>query len=269
MTRHAWSRGFDVPRRFGWDCHGVPVESIIDKANGITCKEDVMRMGLDVYNDKCREVVMTHSGAWRDTVRRIGRWIDFDKDYKTLDPTYMESVWAVFAALHRKGVVYRGYRVMPYSTALNTPLSKHEVDSQRRPTQDPAVTIAFRLRQEQFATQDPSLPTYLLAWTTTPWTLPSNLALCVHPGYTYLLFHDTERNACFVLHEDLLTALYKDPKKAPIKKLATFKGQDMLGWKYEPLFPFFENEVRLCWSFQRMIVANAPEVPQGIYGPER
>ncbi|KAH9485105.1 Isoleucine--tRNA ligase, cytoplasmic [Psilocybe cubensis] len=234
VTRHAHVSGFHVPRRFGWDTHGLPVEHEIDKRLGITGKEDVMAMGIDKYNDECRKIVMRYSSEWRQTVERMGRWIDFDNDYKTLNVSFMESVWWAFSELFKKGMVYRGLRVMPYSTGCTTPLSNFEAGQAYKDVNDPAVTVSFPL------VDDPK--TSLLAWTTTPWTLPSNLALCVHPDFTYIKIHDTEKDQNFIIHEKLLSTLYKDPKKAKYKKIAQFQGSDMKGWRYVPMFEYFTDQ---------------------------
>lgn len=234
VTRHAHVSGYHVTRRFGWDTHGLPVEHEIDKNLGIRGREDVLAMGIDKYNDECRKIVMRYSSEWRQTVERMGRWIDFDNDYKTLNVTFMESVWWAFSELFKKGMVYRGLRVMPYSTGCTTPLSNFEAGLAYKDVNDPAVTVSFPL------VDDPS--TSLLAWTTTPWTLPSNLGLCVHPDYTYIKIHDSERDQNFIIHEKLLKTLYKDPKKAKYKKLAQFQGSDMKGWRYAPLFEYFTDQ---------------------------
>ncbi|KAJ3513711.1 hypothetical protein NLJ89_g2792 [Agrocybe chaxingu] len=234
VTRHAHVSGYHVTRRFGWDTHGLPVEHEIDKRLGITGKEDVLAMGIDKYNEECRKIVMRYASEWRQTVERMGRWIDFDNDYKTLNLSFMESVWWAFSELFKKGMVYRGLRVMPYSTGCTTPLSNFEAGQAYKDINDPAITVAFPL------VDDPS--TSLLAWTTTPWTLPSNLALCVHPDYTYIKIHDVERDQNFILHENLLRTLFKDPKKAKYKKLAQFQGSDMKGWRYVPLFEYFTEQ---------------------------
>ncbi|KAJ7780499.1 tRNA synthetases class I-domain-containing protein [Mycena maculata] len=234
VTRHAHASGFHVSRRFGWDTHGLPVEHEIDKKLGITGKADVMKIGIDKYNAECRSIVMRYSSEWRKTVVRMGRWIDFDNDYKTLNLSFMESVWWAFSELFKKGLVYRGLRVLPYSMGCTTPVSNFEANLDFRDVSDPAVTVAFPL------VDDPS--TSLLAWTTTPWTLPSNLALCVHPEYNYIKIHDQEKDQNFILHENLLRTLYKDPKKAKFKKLGQFQGADMKGWRYVPLFEYFTDQ---------------------------
>ncbi|WWC61844.1 isoleucine-tRNA ligase [Kwoniella dejecticola CBS 10117] len=246
VTRHAHSTGHHVERRFGWDTHGLPVEHEIDKTLNIKGKDDVMAMGIDKYNAACREIVMRYSGEWKSTVERMGRWIDFDTGYKTLDPTFMESVWWVFGQLWQKGQVYRGLRVMPYSTGCTTPLSNFEAGEDYRMTSDPAVTVSFPL------VDDPS--TSLLAWTTTPYTLPSNLGLCVHPDFTYIKIYDFERDQNFILLESLLGTVYKElapgakkPKdkkdeKPKFKKVGQFTGKDMVGWRYIPMFDHFTEQ---------------------------
>ncbi|GAA5879032.1 hypothetical protein JCM3774_004476 [Rhodotorula dairenensis] len=237
VTRFAHSNGFYVERRFGWDTHGLPVEHEIDKKLGITSKADVMAMGIDKYNAECRAIVMRYSSEWRKTVERLGRWIDFDNDYKTLNPSFMETVWWVFGQLWKKDLVYRGLKVMPYTTGCTTPLSNFEAGQAYKDVQDPAVTVAFTL------VNDPK--TSFIAWTTTPWTMPSNLALCVHPDLGYVKIHDVERDANFILCDKLLSCLYKDPAKAKKEKkyevLETYKGTDLVGMEYEPLFPYFKE----------------------------
>lgn len=145
VTRHAHVSGFHVTRRFGWDTHGLPVEHEIDKRLGITGKDDVLAMGIDKYNAECRSIVMRYSGEWRQTVERMGRWIDFDNDYKTLNTSFMESVWWVFGQLFQKGLVYRGLRVMPYSTGCTTPLSNFEAGQAYKDVNDPAGTCFVAL----------------------------------------------------------------------------------------------------------------------------
>ncbi|KAE8179575.1 hypothetical protein CF328_g9437, partial [Tilletia controversa] len=165
----------------------------------------------------------------RKAVERMGRWIDFDNGYRTRNTPFMESFWWVFKTMFEKNLVYRGLRVMPYSSGCTTPLSNFEAGLDYRDVQDPAGTVSFPLLD------DPEIS--LLAWTTTPWTLPSNLGLCVHPHFTYIKIHDEERNQNFIILEKLLTTLYKDPKKAKFKKISTIKGSDMAGWKFKPIFP--------------------------------
>lgn len=141
ITRYASATGFHVIRRFGWDCHGLPVEYEIDKKLGIKSKSDVLNMGIGVYNEECRKIVMRYAREWEQTITRSGRWIDFRHDYKTLDLNFMESVWWVFKTLFDKNLVYRGFKVMPYSTACNTPISNFEAGLDYRDVSDPAVLV--------------------------------------------------------------------------------------------------------------------------------
>lgn len=236
VPRYAHMTGHHVERRFGWDTHGLPVEHEIDKKLGITGKEDVMNMGIDKYNAECRAIVMRYASDWRHVIGRLGRWIDFDNDYKTLYPTFMESVWWVFKQLYEKNTVYRGYRVMPYSTGCTTPLSNFEAQQNYKEVLDPAITVGFPL------VNDPN--TKLLAWTTTPWTLPSNLALCVNPEFEYVKILDEKTGVNYILLEGLLTTLYKNPKKEKYKIVERIKGSDLKGLEYEPLFDYFADKFK-------------------------
>uniref|UniRef100_A0A0X3PAM1 Isoleucine--tRNA ligase, cytoplasmic n=1 Tax=Schistocephalus solidus TaxID=70667 RepID=A0A0X3PAM1_SCHSO len=229
VTRYAYSQGFHVERHFGWDCHGLPVEYEVDKANNITGPHDVEAMGIAAYNNKCREIVMRYSEQWKYVVQRIGRWIDFKNDYRTMYPTFMESVWWAFKQLFEKGLVYRGVKVMPFSTACATPLSNFEAGQNYKDTQDPAIVVTFPLDN------DPS--TELLAWTTTPWTLPSNLALCVHPDKEYVRLLDKHLNRHFIMMECRIASLYKKDEDYEI--VEKMKGSSLVGLTYKPLFDYF------------------------------
>lgn len=234
VPRYATMNGYHVERRFGWDTHGLPIEHIIDKKLGITCKEDVYKMGIENYNNECRNIVMTYANEWRKTIGRVGRWIDFDNDYKTMYPSFMESTWWAFKQLFEKGQVYRGFRVMPYSTGCTTPLSNFEAQQNYKDVNDPAVTIAFKVAGEE--------KTYLVAWTTTPWTLPSNLSLCVNPEFEYVKIYDEKKDKYFILLESLIKTLYKKPANEKFKVVEKISGKDLIGVKYEPLFPYFAEE---------------------------
>uniref|UniRef100_A0A8C6U4R6 isoleucine--tRNA ligase n=1 Tax=Neogobius melanostomus TaxID=47308 RepID=A0A8C6U4R6_9GOBI len=225
VTRFAHQSGFHVDRRFGWDCHGLPVEYEIDKSLGIKGPEDVAKMGIAEYNNQCRKIVMRYSNEWEVSVKRMGRWIDFKNDYKTLYPWFMETVWWVFKQLYDKGLVYQGVKVMPFSTACNTPLSNFESHQNYKDVQDPSVIVNFPLLENEGVS--------LIAWTTTPWTLPSNLALCVNPEYLYVKVkgENKEKSLPFCV-----SALYKQPS---FLFLLRFPGKVLKGKKYKPLFQYF------------------------------
>lgn len=249
VVRYAHQTGFHVYPRFGWDTHGLPVEYEIDKDLGIKSSHDVEKFGIANYNEECRKIVMRYSSEWRKTVVRVGRWIDFDNDYRTMNATYMESVWWVFSQLWEKGLVYRGYRVMPYSTACTTPLSNFEANLNYKDTSDPCMTVMFEARDEP--------NTYYMAWTTTPWTLPSNLGLCVNSQVDYVKVHDRKLKRDLYMAEALLDEMYPkkkaDKKKkggaaaeaaeeeAPYTVVARMKGSALVGQHYKPLFPFFDK----------------------------
>lgn len=242
VTRYAHQTGHFVSRRFGWDCHGLPVEYEIDKTLNITDRNQVLEMGVGKYNAECRSIVQRYTKEWEKTVTRLGRWIDFENDYKTMDPNFMESVWWVFKTIFDKNLVYRGYKVMPYSTACGTPLSNFEAGLNYKDVSDPAATVAFPLLS------DPEVS--LLAWTTTPWTLPSNLALCVNDTFDYVKILDKDRNRVFILLEKRLCALFPEVNKADCTEerkaelfevLERMKGSQLVGLRYKPLFPYFAS----------------------------
>ncbi|XP_078104974.1 isoleucine--tRNA ligase, cytoplasmic [Sander vitreus] len=229
VTRFAHQSGFHVDRRFGWDCHGLPVEYEIDKTLGIKGPADVAKMGIAEYNKQCRNIVMRYSTEWETSVTRMGRWIDFKNDYKTLYPWFMETVWWVFQQLYDKGLVYQGVKVMPFSTACNTPLSNFESHQNYKDVQDPSVIVTFPL----VGNEDVAL----IAWTTTPWTLPSNLALCVNPEFLYVKVKDSATEKTYILMEARLGALFKSESEYTI--LDKFPGKTLKGKKYKPLFQYF------------------------------
>ncbi|XP_068622439.1 isoleucine--tRNA ligase, cytoplasmic [Battus philenor] len=227
VTRYAHQKGYHVERRFGWDCHGLPVEFEIDKTLGIRGPEDVEAMGIDKYNAECRKIVMKYANEWETIITRMGRWIDFKNDYKTLYPWYMESIWWAFKELYNKGLVYQGVKVMPYSTACSTPLSNFESGQNYKDVVDPAVVISFPT-DKGFS---------LLAWTTTPWTLPSNLALCVNPNLIYIKIQEKSSGNTFVLQETRFPVIFKNIDDFTV--LEKFPGSHLKGIKYEPIFDYF------------------------------
>lgn len=230
VTRYAHQTGHYVERRFGWDCHGLPIEFEIEQVLGLKTREQVLAYGIENYNRECRAIVMRYSAEWRKVVSRMGRWIDFDNDYKTMNMSYMESVWWVFRQLFDKGLVYRGFKVMPYSVGCTTPLSNFEANMNYKEVSDPAVVVSFPLEDE--------LETSIVAWTTTPWTLPSNLALCVNPDLDYVKVRDESNQHVYLLAEARLAELF-NPKKDKYTILYKCKGKDLVGRRYVPLFSYF------------------------------
>mmetsp|Transcript_4791 Transcript_4791/g.5537 ORF Transcript_4791/g.5537 Transcript_4791/m.5537 type:complete len:1169 (+) Transcript_4791:89-3595(+) len=242
VTRYAAMNGKTVSRRAGWDCHGLPVEYEIDKKLEITHRDQVLEMGIEKYNAECRSIVTRYTKEWERTVTRMGRWIDFKNDYKTLDPSFMESVWWVFKQLYEKNLVYQGFKVMPYSTGCTTPISNFEAGLNYKDVDDPAIVVNFPLIDDEAVA--------LLAWTTTPWTLPSNLALCVHPEFEYVKILDKKTEKLYILAKSRLSQLYpamskKKWKPEKAKELyevqETFIGKDLVGKRYRPIFDYFAN----------------------------
>jgi isoleucyl-tRNA synthetase len=237
VPRYQTMRGFHVERRFGWDCHGLPIEALAQEALGIGGAHEIRAFGVDKFNEQCRSMVLRYVGEWRQTVTRMGRWVDFDNDYKTMDRTFMETIWWVFKQLWDQGRIYKSYRIMPYSWKLNTPLSNFEAGSNYKDVQDPAVTC--RLRVTAGAPADWGA-THLLIWTTTPWTLPGNLGVCAGPDVDYVVVRDAGEAACYVLAEARLAAYYKKAEAYTV--VARLKGRDLAGWRYEPLFPYAASQ---------------------------
>lgn len=220
-------KGCKVERVFGWDCHGLPVENEVENILNISGKKAIDAYGIENFNKKCREIVLRYTGEWEKTVHRMGRWVDFKNGYRTMDPHFMESIWWVFKQLWDKNLIYKGTKVVPFSSALGTALSNFEAGQNYKDVQDPAITILFKLKDED---------AYIAAWTTTPWTLPSNLALCVGPDIDYVKAEDKETGKKIYFAEARLSAY---SKKRTFEVLSKCKGSDLKGRKYEPLFPYF------------------------------
>ncbi|KAG7557311.1 Aminoacyl-tRNA synthetase class Ia anticodon-binding [Arabidopsis suecica] len=261
VTRYQSMNGHHVTRRFGWDCHGLPVENEIDRKLNIKRRDEVIKMGIDKYNEECRSIVTRYVGEWEKVITRTGRWIDFKNDYKTMDLPFMESVWWVFAQLWDKNLVYRGFKVMPYSTGCKTPLSNFEAGQNYKEVPDPEIMVTFPV----IGDQDNAA---FVAWTTTPWTLPSNLALCVNAKFVYVKVRNKNTGKVYVVAESRLSALPTDKPKAKLSNgpagdtkkanpkakgakpesaadsyevLEKINGASLVGKKYEPLFDYFSD----------------------------
>lgn len=252
VPRYRTMAGNYVPRVFGWDTHGLPAELEAEKQLGITDKAQIEDMGLEKFNEYCTKSVLEYTDEWEDYVNRQARWVDFENGYKTMDINYMESVMWAFKELYDKGLIYKGFRVLPYSWAEHTSLSNQEtrLDDSYKMRQDPTLTVTFPVKgareesaAEKTLAEHPALvDASFLAWTTTPWTLPSNEALAVHPEVTYVLFQATEGDFAgrtFIMAENLLATLEKELGAAEV--LETFAGAQLEGFTYEPIFGFFPD----------------------------
>lgn len=232
IPRYFTMQGRFVDRRWGWDCHGLPIEYEIEKKLGISGKQAIEAYGIDRFNRACADIVLKYADDWEDVIHRIGRWVDFGRQYRTMDMSYMESVMWVFKSLYDKGLIYESLKVIPYCNRCQTPLSNFEtgLDDSFRQKDDPAVTVAFK------DCQDPEIS--YLAWTTTPWTLPSNRALAINPALEYCLVK-TANFGKVVLAKNRFDAYTRYLKEAKI--IREFKGNELVGRSYTPLFDFADG----------------------------
>ncbi len=229
IPRYHTMRGKRVERVWGWDCHGLPAETFVEKQLGIKDKRDVAKIGLAKYIETCRAAMIQTGSEWEDTIERIGRWVDFQGAYKTMDKPYMESVWWAFKQLYDKGKIYEGEKVLLYCTRCATPLSKAEIamDNSYADVTDPSVYVKLKVASEDY---------YLLAWTTTPWTLPANTAAAVHPDLEYTFVE--HEGITYVVAKDLVEKVFSDNRGNPLEYNVqkTVPGLELVGKKYEPLF---------------------------------
>ena len=234
-------QGRYVKRNWGWDCHGLPIENIAENDLEINSKDEIEKMGVKKFNDHCRKKVTTYADEWEKYIDRIGRWVNFKDGYKTMDTKYIESVWWAFKQLYDKGYLYEGEKILMYCPRCSTPLAKSEIsmDNSYKMVKDITVTVKFKMVDED---------AYALAWTTTPWTLPSNLALTVNPKLTYAYVKDKTDGNTYILAKDLVKNFYKSEDEYTITK--EVKGKELEGKKYEPLFPYFKNNPN---SFQFLL----------------
>ena len=246
VPRYQTMRGKYVERRFGWDTHGLPIEALAQDALGVSGAHEIKALGVDKFNEQCRSMVLKYVSEWRKTVTRMGRWVDFDNDYKTMDFGFMESVWWVFKQLWNQGRVYRSHRIMPYSWKLSTPLSNFEAGSNYKDVQDPTVTVRAKALSgasdelKSLLAKEPTV--YLLIWTTTPWTLPENLAICAGANIDYVAVRDVtdDTRPVYVMAKARLPHIFK--KEEQYEVVAEFKGSALKGVEYEPIFPYFADK---------------------------
>lgn len=242
IPRYWTMNGYRVERIWGWDCHGMPIENMIEKELGLKSRQQILEYGVDKFNAACRASVLMYDQEWRKYIRRFGRWIDMEHAYKTMDDSYIESVWWSFSELYKKNLVYKDFRVSLYCPRCATPLSNSEVTMGHsyRDEEDPSVTVKFKV-----VGQD---KTYLLAWTTTPWTLPANTAIAVNPELTYLKIHVPDSDENWIIAEsrkdEILNELIRENlsdenlQQEAMRIERRFKGSELVGWHYEPLYTF-------------------------------
>ena len=226
-------RGYSVPRVWGWDCHGLPIENIVEKELGFKHKKDILRYGIDKFNETCRARVLTYAEEWEKIIPRIGRWADMEHAYRTMDKPFMESVWWVFKQIYDKGLVYEDYRSMHICPRCETTLSQQEVSEGYKDVKDISVTLKFELVDEP--------GTYFLAWTTTPWTLPGNTALAVKGEIDYMKVR--AKSGTYILAKAALERYAKDLADAEV--VAEMKGGELVGKRYKPPFDYYINDTTL------------------------
>lgn len=231
VPRYWTMQGYRVPRRWGWDCHGLPMEALVQKQLKLGTKKDIEDYGIDKFNEACAGAVLTYASEWKKYVERLGRWVEFDGAYKTMDANFIESVWWAFAELWKKGLVYKDLRVSLYSPSNGTPLSNFEVAMENSyiDVEDPSITVKFKVKGEN--------DVYILAWTTTPWTLPANVALVVHPEEKYVKAKVAANGETYIVGEKLLAKVFRDIKEGDVEIIEQLKGSELQGMEYEPLFP--------------------------------
>jgi isoleucyl-tRNA synthetase len=231
VPRYWTMRGYRVERRWGWDCHGLPVENEAEQQLGLKSRRDILEYGVPRFNEFCRSVVLRYTAEWQELIQRLGRWVDWDNQYRTMDPDFMESVWWVFKSLWDKDLIYKGYKSLAYCPRCATPLSNFEVNQGYQDTQDPSITVRFQVADQ------PGLS--LLAWTTTPWTLPSNMGLAVGPEVDYVRVTTTGGEQ-LIMARARLEAMFKK-RESEIGNVEDMAVADLVGLRYEPLFPYFAD----------------------------
>ncbi len=251
VGRYKTMQGYTVPRRWGWDCHGLPIENMIEKKLELKTKKDIEELGIDKFNEEAKSTVLKYVDDWKSYVERIGRWVDFDNSYKTMDNTYIESVWWALKKIHSDKRLYEGKKVLMYCPRCETPLSKAEIamDNSYKDVTEEAVFVEFRVLSSEFPEN-----TSILAWTTTPWTLPGNVALAVGEDIDYVIIEKKDEGTGplvrFILAKELLENVFKDVEYEIVKEV---KGKDLVGTAYEPLYQVekaVEAKSKKAWTVQ-------------------
>jgi isoleucyl-tRNA synthetase len=236
VPRYWTMQGKRVERKWGWDCHGLPIENIAEKELGITQKKEIEELGVEKFNEVCRSKVLSYVDDWKTIINRLGRWADMENDYKTMDIEFMESVWWVFKELHNNGLIYEDHRSMHICPRCETTLSQSEVTEGYKDIKDISVVAKFKLKKTDKLSVSGDV--YMLAWTTTPWTLPGNFLLAVNEEMTYLLFKDKETDEHLIAAKDRFEFVSKDKDVEVIKEIS---GSDLVGLSYLPLFDYYQD----------------------------
>jgi isoleucyl-tRNA synthetase len=273
IPRYRTMQGYHVERRWGWDCHGLPVENLAEKELGLKNKKEIEERGIEKFNTYCQSLVLRYANEWKGIVKRLARWVDMEHDYKTMEPSYMESIWWVFKSLFDKGLIYEDYRVTPYCPRCGTPLSNFELNQPGayREIEDQSIYVKFPISPptgDLPKGDNSQLPnTYFLVWTTTPWTLPANTALAVGEDIDYVIIElkpqsanlkTTTQNSKLILAKNRLEII-----KDNYKIIEEFKGRDLVGWEYEPLYKIPNSKFQIPNSFYKVVAADFVSTKDG------
>lgn len=229
VSRYKTMQGYFVPRKAGWDCHGLPIESEVEKSLALSSGRQIEAYGIDKFNENCRDIVLMYVAEWRKTILRTGCWVDFDHVYYTMDSSFMESVWRVFGEAWKNGLIYKGLKVMHYSPKLGTPISNFEANLNYQEVEDYSIIVEFCLRGSN---------EHLLVWTTTPWTLPANLAIAVNPRGQYVKLRSLKTKKIYFVAKSRITALFTEGQ---YEILDEFLGEKLFRRKYDPIMPYFSH----------------------------
>lgn len=243
IPRYWTMKGYYVPRRWGWDCHGLPIENLVEKELKVSGKKDIEKqVGIEKFNQTCCQKVLTYTKEWKEMVERIGRWIEFDNAYKTMDPTYIESVWWALKTIHEKNLIYEGRKVLMYCPRCETPVSKAEIamDNSYKDVTEESATVKFQIKEPEKLNLSGKV--FALAWTTTPWTLPANVALAVGKNINYVAVKT--KNETYLLAEDKIDII-----KEKHQIVSKFKGKDLIDLEYVPLYEVgaVKNSGKKAW----------------------
>ncbi|MCF7834004.1 MAG: class I tRNA ligase family protein [Candidatus Pacebacteria bacterium] len=250
IGRYKTMQGYYVPRKWGWDCHGLPIENIVEKDLGIAGHQEIEKLGIDKFTEYAKSKVLTYASEWKKSVERIGRWVDFDGGYKTMDNSFMESVWWALSEMNKKDLIYEGTRVLAYCARCETPIANSEIamDNSYKDIADISVYAKFALKEEK--------NTYLIVWTTTPWTLPGNTAIVVNKDFDYIKFRKNGEEDVYIVSKEYFEKILQSNASASntennskneqnkYEKLGELKGADLIGKKYTPVFSYYEESMK-------------------------
>ncbi len=276
IPRFRTMQGYRVMRKGGWDTHGLPVELEVEKQLGIKSKKEIEEYGIAKFNEQCKQSVWKYKKEWEEFTRRLGFWVDLEHPYITYEPAYVESLWAIIKHVWDRGLLYKDYRVTPHCPRCGTSLSSHELAQGYKDVKDLSVTAKFRvvppLPEGGLGGEGATIPTYLLAWTTTPWTLPGNVGLAVGKDIAYRAVRIKGEEDVYILARERVEAVFKGKE---IEIVHDIRGEDLVGLVYEPLFPYLgnlvsgENKTRLeeiPIEFMRLILSQ-PRTAQALCIP--